>query len=60
MQNFVETCLLGFPAVQEDRGTAGRNRNHACSIGLPGILSYYISTSNHVSKEKLPELPNKI
>ena len=41
----VETCLLGFPAVQEDRGAAGRpkNRNHTCSLGVPGSLSYYVS-----------------
>ena len=39
----VETCFLGFPAVQEDRGAAGRNRNHTCSLEVPGSLSYYVS-----------------
>ena len=38
-----ETCLLGFPAVQEDRGAAGRDRNHTCSLGVSGSLSYYVS-----------------
>ena len=38
---------------------AETDRNHTCSLGVPGSLSYYISTSNHVSK-KLPELPKNI
>ena len=58
----VETCLLGFPAVQEDRGAAGWPKPTVTThvhLGVPGSLSYYISTSNHVSK-KLPELPKNI
>ena len=38
---------------------AETDRNHTCSLGVPGSLSYYISTSNHVSK-KLPEVPKNI
>ena len=38
---------------------AETDRNHTCSLGVPGTLSYYISTSNHVSK-KLPEIPKNI
>ena len=48
----VETCLLGFPAVQEDRGAAGRNRNHTCSLGVPGSLSYYVSRKMWSSNKK--------
>ena len=38
---------------------AETNHNSTCSLGVPGSLSYYISTSNHVSK-KLPEVPKNI
>ena len=38
---------------------AETDRDHTCSLGVPGSLSYYISTSNHVSK-KLPEVPKNI
>ena len=64
IQSFVRSGDMSLRIPSSPRGQrccrpAETDRNHTCSLGVPGSLSYYISTSNHVSK-KLPELPKNI